>query len=307
MNVTDFTDERCILCGGCGLDFAHALRDDEHCCAAKCRHCGHVQVAPLPTIEEDERFYQDNKMNRNLIPLAQMDEQALMMKYRPWADKQAKTVRRFVAAGASILEIGSGYGWFAEKMRENGYQVDGIEISDDKRALASERVPGLKLMNVNLLCDELPPEARGKYQAVCMFHLLEHLSDPVLFLSRAAEALRPGGLLLVEVPNLDCAMRGLSEPYDDFSYLRAHLSYFRPETLHRVFETAGLSEIQIIGRQLYSLENAVQWLRNGKPFLEYSQIEMPAGLEWIGDQYDRALEESLQSDSLVAVGTKKAE
>jgi hypothetical protein len=54
------------------------------------------------------------------------------------------------------------------------------------------------------------------------------------------------------------------------------------------------------------LENAIHWLNTGNPCVEKCQIEMPAGLEWIGEYYKRTLEQQLISDGLLAIGVKAA-
>jgi hypothetical protein len=125
-----------------------------------------------------------------------------------------------------------------------------------------------------------------------------------VFLKGVLRALKPGGKLIIVVPNFFDKLKQLSEKYNNFSYFRAHLSYFKPTTLHLLLDKSGLTNTQIEGTQLYSIENAIHWIRTGIPFLERSQIEMPAGLEWIGDQYKRTLEKELVSDGLIAIGTK---
>jgi hypothetical protein len=123
-------------------------------------------------------------------------------------------------------------------------------------------------------------------------------------LEHTLRAVTPGGKLLIVVPNYFERLKELSQTFNNFVYFRAHLSYFKPETLRFLLKQVGLIDIQIKGTQLYSLENAIHWFRTGSPFLAYSQIEMPHGLEWIGEYYKRTLEKDLVSDGLIAIGTK---
>jgi 2-polyprenyl-3-methyl-5-hydroxy-6-metoxy-1,4-benzoquinol methylase len=306
--MIDFSKEMCMLCGNTGLQFINKLRDDDHRFVAVCPECGHVQVSPLPTIKEDDEFYQKNEMTRRLIPKTQMDDHQMMMKYEIWAEEQCKLTERVFSIAPPpptkrILEIGSGYGWFVEKMRSRGYAVDGIELSVEKRRMAYNRA-GIELLSYNLLEPVFPDTLRQIYDTVCMFHVLEHIIDPNFFLKQILRALKSGGKLLIVVPNYFNKLKTLSKQYNNFDYLRAHLSYFKPETLRFLLEHIGLTSIEIKGTQLYSLENAIHWIRNGTPFLAYSQIEMPKGLEWIGEYYKRTLEDKLISDGLIAIGTK---
>jgi 2-polyprenyl-3-methyl-5-hydroxy-6-metoxy-1,4-benzoquinol methylase len=188
-------------------------------------------------------------------------------------------------------------------MQNRGYAVDGIELSDEKRQMAQRRA-GIDLLPTNLLEDVLSDEWYEKYDMVCMFHVLEHILNPRMLLERTLHVIKPGGRLLIVVPNYFERLKELSQAFNAFSYFRAHLSYFKPETLHFLLNQVELLDIQINGTQLYSLENAIHWLRSGTPFLTYSQIEMPNGLEWIGEYYKHTLEEDLVSDGLIAIGTK---
>jgi hypothetical protein len=72
MSMIDFSTQICMLCGNIGLEFVNNLRDDDTRFAAVCRACGHTQVSPLPSIKEDEEFYQKNEMDRRLIPKTQL-------------------------------------------------------------------------------------------------------------------------------------------------------------------------------------------------------------------------------------------
>jgi 2-polyprenyl-3-methyl-5-hydroxy-6-metoxy-1,4-benzoquinol methylase len=293
-----------MLCASKGMSFINKLRDDETHFAVECLHCGHVQITPLPSIEEDADFYQKNEMGRRLIPKSQMNDEQLMCKYEIWADEQCKMISTiFPDRNLKILEIGSGYGWFVYKMRQLGYCVDGIELSDEKRQMASHHF-AVSLFPYNLVESSLPKEKKETYDIVCLFYVLEHITNPLFFTTQIISALKSGGQIVIVVPNYDDFLKNHSKEYADFTYFRAHLSYFKSKTLNYLLDKAGLTDVQIAGTQLYSIENAIHWLRNGAPFLEKSQIAMPKGLEWIGEEYKRTLEKQLISDSLLAIGTK---
>lgn len=295
----DFKSAPCILCGSIGLTFVNNTRDTDKHQAAKCNVCDHVQLTPLPTIAEDERYYQNNQGMRNLVQKSELDDTQLMNKYEPWAVSQVDTVRHILPKGKSLLEIGSGYGWFIEKIRAEGYMAEGIEISDEKCNMALDRA-NIQLHNINILCG-ISQDIR-KFDAICMFHLLEHIPNPVEFLRRASEFLNDKGMVVIEVPNFNAYMKKYSNEYNDFQYFRAHLSYFTPDTLKKAMNMAGFGEVRILGKQLYSVENAIHWMRNKVPFKPYSQLEMPEGLEFVNNFFKEEMEKNMTSDMLVATG-----
>jgi SAM-dependent methyltransferase len=153
------------------------------------------------------------------------------------------------------------------------------------------------------MSEELPEEIIDNYDVVCMFHVLEHISKPKEFLNNIKKCLNDSGKLIVEVPNFLDYNKNLSTAYNDFTYMRAHLSYFTPDTLMRLLETTGFSGIEIRGAQRYSIENAIWWIRNGKPHTEYQQLELPSGLEWANQLYKEGLEKGLASYAIIAFAT----
>jgi SAM-dependent methyltransferase len=100
-------------------------------------------------------------------------------------------------ASRAILEIGAGEGSFVKQARATGADAIGIELSSAAAKIASDQ-------GIPVLCQDLSDFVRGRpasFDAVCFFQVLEHIADPVPFLSSACEAAKRGGLLVCSVPN----------------------------------------------------------------------------------------------------------
>jgi SAM-dependent methyltransferase len=187
-------------------------------------------------------------------------------------------------------------------MRKAGYIADGLELSREKCESAKKK------FNIDLYHMFFPPsegfpkELLHSYDVVCIFHVLEHVPDPISFLSQTKQLLRENGLVLAEVPNYNDHMKDICLPYNNFSYLRAHLSYFTPDSLANVFQHAGFSDIKLFGDQKYGILNALRWLKEGKPNLLEYEFGSPKGLEWLDDYYKSELEQTLKSYTISALG-----
>jgi SAM-dependent methyltransferase len=93
--------------------------------------------------------------------------------------------------GARVLDAGAGRGRFVASARAAGYDAAGIEPSSRSAAAGVARAS-----------IEEAAFAPGSFDAVTLWHVLEHLPDPGAALRRIAGWLAPGGTILVGVPNL---------------------------------------------------------------------------------------------------------
>lgn len=155
----------------------------------KCSVCHGIFLDQPPT--DLSRYYQSDYY---AIPsLAQL---------KNVADKdrnKINTVLRFAASGR-LLEVGPAFGVFAWQAKQTGFVVDVIEMD----ARCCEYLQGT--LGVNVTQGDNPPVAMKTlplHDVIAIWHVLEHLPDPLAFLRAAAANLKPGGVLVVAVPNPD--------------------------------------------------------------------------------------------------------
>jgi SAM-dependent methyltransferase len=140
-----------------------------------------------------------------------------------------------------LLDYGCGSGWYARQMRDLGWEVTGMDFS----AYAAEQVQrhfGIPMLTGTLPHPQVLP---GSFDVITMGAVLEHVHEPHRLIAAAAEALAPGGYLVVSVPNLESwALRyfrthwwGLQLPH--------HLLHFTPDTLRGLLTAHGLEVRQL--------------------------------------------------------------
>lgn len=134
--------------------------------------------------------------------------------------------------GGALLEIGVGNGALLHYFQNLGFQVQGCDLSRSACDYVG-KVYGIKVHGC-ALGDMNPKE---KYDVIVMNHVLEHVEDPVKFLSQARDRLKPHGILHLAVPNVSSwearfPAWNAYEPY--------HLLYFSADTLQQALEKAGL-------------------------------------------------------------------
>jgi 2-polyprenyl-3-methyl-5-hydroxy-6-metoxy-1,4-benzoquinol methylase len=146
---------------------------------------------------------------------------------------------RFVDERPRLLDVGCGNGAFLARMRELGWEVQGIDV--DRQALAEARFAGLPVREATI--SDLEPEP-GRFDGITLGHVVEHLHDPLDSLARLRFLLRPGGMLWLGTPNIEAAghrVFGLSWLALDPP---RHLVLFSAAGLARLLNAAGFERVE---------------------------------------------------------------
>jgi methionine biosynthesis protein MetW len=155
----------------------------------------------------------------------------------------AGMMRAAIPNGARVLDVGCGTGGLTEIVtRGKDASVVGIEPDKARAALAAER--GLEVFGGTL--DESFVDSHDPFDVVIFADVLEHLPAPAAILALAARALRPGGIMLISVPNVaHWSIRGNLlvgrfdyEPYGLMD--STHLRWFTKKSIKSLVEDAGL-------------------------------------------------------------------
>jgi 2-polyprenyl-3-methyl-5-hydroxy-6-metoxy-1,4-benzoquinol methylase len=152
--------------------------------------------------------------------------------------RSLKELSRHVAAGR-LLDVGSHLGVFVGVAREAGWDAEGVEPSRWASDLAQSRgIPTTQ----GAVADLKRPES--SYDAVTLWDVIEHLSDPATELRRLHRLLRPGGIIAISTMDVDAAaskLLGRRWPW----YMQMHLFYFSRRTLARLVEQTGFEIVEI--------------------------------------------------------------
>lgn len=284
--MIELADVICLLCGKKGVHSTeNKPRYLETADIVVCKSCGHIQVWPLMSDEEEKILYDNDATVRFGGISGGSDFEAMRVKFSEWTKKHVNIYFNELQNYNNILEVGAGYGFFMEELNlksNKKFNIEGIEIGEYRLA---NFVGGI-VHNINILSDKIPDTLLNKYDCIICMHVLEHIKYPVLFLKKVKTLLKPGGSVIFEVPNINCFLGEISKDYKDFMYVHDHCSYFSGDTLKLTFEKAGYIVDEIKTHEIYSIENHCRWIREGVPFTKYNQMFMPdERLEWINKIY----------------------
>lgn len=148
-------------------------------------------------------------------------------------------VRKILGKGQlSLLDVGCGTGWTTSIWRQGGFDATGIEPSPVRGKIARERY-GLSIRpdyieNLN---------GNEKFDIIILRHIIEHLSDPYQTLLSLSTSLKPNGVMLIVVPNINCIGRYLFNTHWSWA-LPIHCQFFNPTALHRLVTRLGLKVLK---------------------------------------------------------------
>jgi 2-polyprenyl-3-methyl-5-hydroxy-6-metoxy-1,4-benzoquinol methylase len=247
----------CELCGGRGGTVALVGRDRRHGVEGvyrvmRCRGCGLARTDPVP--EDLGAVYPDaeymNYQERGDLPArvfaAVMRRTATGSWPRPlravatWA-VPAAALGGPLRPGQRVLDVGAGSGHAVAAMRAAGLDAHGIE--PNANAVSVARAAGAHTVRHGTF--EAAELERGEWDLIRFWHALEHVVEPVVALRRAHDALRPGGRVVVGVPNFGGAGRRLFGPDWDGLELPRHLTHFTARTLRGALAAAGFRQTRL--------------------------------------------------------------
>ena len=152
------------------------------------------------------------------------------------------SIRKFRADGR-LAELGCGSGATALAFKEAGYDVTAVDESTQFTTFLSERYP--EIAWVDSAIGRFLEGAPKAFDILTMFHVLEHIPEPRQVVEQLDGALRPGGIILIEVPDVGggrARIQGKTWEY----YLDHHINYFDTRSLKKLF---GLHGYRAVGVQ----------------------------------------------------------
>jgi SAM-dependent methyltransferase len=200
----------------------------------RCTACGLVRTRPAPAPGTWHRYYPPAYYGRpganRFPPLVERLQDAL------YAARARRVERLCGGRPGRVLDIGCGRGHLLRQFQRRGWDVLGTELGAAAAAHARD-VLGVPVESGDVRELGLPGE---HFDAVVLWHVIEHAADPSALLAEASRLLRPGGIALVAAPNFASPEARLTGDRWFHLDVPRHLSHFTPVTLARALGDAGL-------------------------------------------------------------------
>ena len=204
-----------------------------------CQSCGLVFINPMYTEAEKEAATSCPRALHRPVrfgrPIQRAHERELA-----GARRFLQFAGRFLTAGDRVLDIGCGDGALLRTLQEFGAAPTGIDLDPQ----GAEYLVKTYHIPVVVAPFETCQLAEGQFDAVVATHVIEHFFEPVDAMKKIHRLLKPGGLLVLETPNI-------LRPKVGFHRLFSvpHNYYFSPRTLCLAMRRAGFTPIAV--REFY--------------------------------------------------------
>jgi ubiquinone/menaquinone biosynthesis C-methylase UbiE len=228
----------CNFCGPNSTEIVQKAEDPFR--VVKCKTCGLVFTHPQPDKGSIEEHYQEDYYKEWL--------EKQMKRRIPMWKKRLKELLKYKKNGR-LLDVGFGSGTFLRLAKENGFEVNGTEISEYACRYVKDHY-GIDVFRGDLEEARFPSD---NFDVVTLWHALEHLPDPRSTLEEIHRILKKDGLLVVAVPNLNNFItrilyflaKGKKLKLFSINAKELHLWHFSPHSLSRMLQETGYGVMKI--------------------------------------------------------------
>jgi len=238
----NYVQRKCNLCSSVHHEGLYKINGYH---IVKCIKCGFIFLNPSP-IQTPAEIYEkgyftgecNQKDTHNVCGWdCFTDENVAAMKLR--SRQRLDYIEKSISPGC-LLDIGCGIGIFLAEARSRNWTPYGVDVSDFAVHYAREV---LRLSNVEKVDVEKIDLEEGRFDAITMFHVIEHVLNPKALLKTCHRLLKPGGVLFIETP--DISGKRAKDAGINWEYLKIpeHLNYFTNRTLLMALKYVGLKPI----------------------------------------------------------------
>lgn len=272
----------CNLCESKYTSFLFAAQDyisREYFNVVKCDMCGLVYTNPRPNSEEIDKFYGQHYYGKQNLRFKVLVE----LPIRLFRRQRSRKILRLMDSGR-ILDVGCGRGRMLDEFRKRGWETFGTEFSEQAAGAAREEFG----LNVRAIALKNWGFEDKFFDAITLWHVLEHLPDPHGTLREVNRILKDDGLIVVSTPNFDSFQAKVSKEKWFHLDVPRHYYHFSTRTLTQMLESVGF---KVWRQHPFSLEydpfGLMQSLLNmlgGEPNFLYDLLKSDSGrilkLDW---------------------------
>lgn len=229
----------CPVCGSNKINPLLTVKDHsvskEEFIIWQCSNCSLRFTQDVPDEESIGKYYQSS----DYISHTNTDKGLINKIYqrvrKHTLNQKADLIIGETVKQGKILDVGAGIGAFLNTMKEKGWETIGIEPDEGARQQA-KNLFHLDLNETSVL-QQLPANS---FDAVALWHVLEHVHQLHSYVERLKELLKANGKIFIAVPNYESADSSIYKLYWAAYDVPRHLYHFTPKAIEILMQQHGL-------------------------------------------------------------------
>ena len=151
-------------------------------------------------------------------------------------NKKKKLIGKyFNKSNGKILDIGCGAGDFLQYMKENHWNINGVDTSNKERKIAKKK------LNIKVMDPKDWINNKEKYDVITCWHSLEHVHEPWVYLDKIKKSLTLDGFLIVALPNYQSTDAKIYKEFWAAYDTPRHLYHFTIKSMNKTIKPHGLN------------------------------------------------------------------
>ena len=188
-----------------------------------CSSCQVVRQYPYPSQNEIDRYYINYQSKKSSDSVYLTEEGfSIFKRDKEFTFKDLMIDDKGGLSNKSILDVGCGTGQFVRMMAEKTKLIKGIDKSEE--CINTAQSKGLNCSSQDFMLES------KSYDVITMWHLIEHLLNPIEFIEHSYRLLSPGGWLIIETPVIGSISNSFGENWRYFMPIE-HINLFTQNSL----------------------------------------------------------------------------
>lgn len=230
----------CPVCGSAEFEIVLRVKDytvsGEIFPVAECRSCSLRFTQDVPDAQSIGPYYKsEDYISHTNTAKGLINRLYHLVRKRTLAGKRKLVTKQTGQTKGKLLDVGSGTGAFLAEMKQHGWETTGLEPDPDARKVAMEQ-HHVELQDM----DALSGLVAGNYDAITLWHVLEHVHELHATVQQFHHLLKDGGKLIIAVPNYTSPDAGLYKEHWAAYDVPRHLYHFSPRSMQVLMEKHGL-------------------------------------------------------------------
>ncbi len=266
-------------------------RDKKDIAVMRCKKSGVIFLSQSSHIEQEHYLQKDDLSFWGVSSREEANKDSSIAE----DDKRRAAQFADIIRNKTWLDVGTGPGGVLDLLRATAGKCAAVE---PQKGMRNELIKSGYTVYSDI------EEADEEFDVVTLFHVFEHLTEPLDVLKKIKVRMKPGGKLIIEVPHGNDFLLSFKDldSFKAFTFRSDHLILHTRESLRSFLQQAAFNNVSIMGFQRYPLANHLYWLANHKPggHLAWSHLKTPA----LDSAYGDMLARLDKTDTLIAVAEK---